>query len=220
MKKALEFGADIVECNIYSVFDDIVKKYNDDKHAVYKNNQEVMTAYIKDYHIKTVVWNKIYKKTLIDNILFEYKKYNEDEFFTYKALSNVNVLVHLDEYFYYYRQRNDSIMGSSFSLKNLDSLEAAVLRHEFIKANYGYLSFYTLNTTTLLCIFHYQNLLKNKSIDKDKRARNRIKKYRKRMKWSITDLKRVKFSMKIFVLISGFSLSFCAYIRNLLKIGE
>jgi len=82
------------------------------------------------------------------------------------------------------------------------------------------LSFYTLNTTTLLCIFHYQNLLKNKSIDKDKRARNRIKKYRKRMKWSITDLKRVKFSMKIFVLISGFSLSFCAYIRNLLKIGE
>ncbi len=220
LKEALLHNADIVECNIYNAFEDKTEKYNTDHYAIYNNNYDIMKAYIKDYNIKTVVWNKLYKKSLIKDIPFEFGKYNEDEFFTYQVLSRANFLIHIDNYYYYYRQRSGSIMGSSYSLKKLDSLEAALIRTNFIKVNYPDLYFYQLKYTTFLCIGHYQEILKNKNLDQDKKSRKLIEKYRKKLKWKISDLKKIKFSLRVFVVLSSISLNFCANLRNLFNLGE
>ena len=220
METAQKYSADIVECNVMYYYDNKnEEKYNDDQFAVYDNNASIMSAYIKDYNIKTVVWNKLYKRTIINDTCFEFGKYHEDEFFTYQILAKTNKLVHLDEYFYCYYQREGSIMGSSFSLKHLDSLEAALRRSEFIKTNYPNLYFYQLNYATLLCINHYQNLLKNKNIDKDGMAKRTVRKYRKILKWTSADKKRVDSKFRMYVNLSKISLGLCARLRNILKIG-
>ena len=216
---AIDKNADIVECNVYNAYDSYIEKYNTDQYDEYIDNYSIIEAYIKDYKIKTVVWNKIYKKELLNGIEFALGKYNEDEFFTYQVLAKARSYVHLEDYYYNYYQREGSIMGSSFSLKKLDSLEGAVNRAMYIKENYPNLYFYPLKTTTMLCIFLYQNLLKNKSIDKDKVGRNRVKKYRKMLKWSVSDLKRAGGSISVYVIISGVSLWLCASLRNLFRIG-
>lgn len=220
LETAQKYDADIVECNVMYKYDNKKdESYNDDEFAVYSDNYSIMSAYIKDYRIKTVVWNKLYKKTLLNKNPFEFGKYNEDEFFTYQILAKTNKLVHMDNYFYCYYQREGSIMGSSFSLKHLDSLEASVKRAEFIEKNYPDLYFYQLKYTTMLCINHYQNLLKNKGIDKSGLAKKTLRDYRKKLKWSSADKKRVDSKFRMYVNLSGLSLSICAKIRNVLKVG-
>lgn len=219
MEVARNKNADIVECNVYNAYDSYSEKYNVDPYNEYMDNYAIMKAYVKDYNIKTVVWNKVYKKELLNGIEFELGKYNEDEFFTYRVLAKANIYVHLENYYYYYYQRKGSIMGSDFSLKKLDSLEGAINRTMYIKENYPDLYFYQLKTTTMLCVFLYQSLLKNKNMDKEKIGKNKVKKYRKMLKWSIRDLKRAGGSISIYAILSGVSLWACASIRNLFRIG-
>ncbi len=212
--------ADIVECNVYSVYDNCIEKYNTDTYAIYNQNNLIMEAYIKYYHIKTVVWNKLYKTELIKNISFEFGKYNEDEFFTYRVLANANVLVHIDNYYYYYYQRVGSIMGSEYSIKALDSLEGSMQRAVFIKNNYPELYFYQLKTITFLCIDQYQRLLLNKNTDGYKFGKDKVKKYRKMLKWTIADLKRLDFKKAFFVILSSISMDICAKLRIFLGLGS
>lgn len=211
--------ADVVECNIIKVYDDHIENDNEDEYAVYTDNKAIMEAYIKYYRIKTVVWNKLYKRTIIEDIPFEVGKYNEDEFFTYKILSKAKVLVHINDYYYYYKQRHNSIMGEKFSLRKLDSLEGTVERALFIKEYYPDLYCFCLQNVTFKCIFSYQELLKNKELDRDRKARKKVKKYRKMFRWKLENLKGFPLDYKFYVLLSAISLEGCSRIRNLFNLG-
>lgn len=214
---AINNKADIVECNVNYDYNGRIEKYNDDKYAVYNDNYSVMEAYIKHYHIKTVVWNKLYERKLLNDIEFEFGKYNEDEFFTYKVLAKVSSYVHLDKYYYYYFQRSDSIMGSSFSLKQLDSVEGCMKRAEFIRQNYGDLYFYVLKNLTFQCIGNYQKLICDGINDVN--AKKILKKYRKQLCWNKCYLSNLKLKDKFYVVLSSISLSLCARVRIILKKG-
>lgn len=219
LDSAEQYGADIAECNIYSVKDNRTEEYYSNKFALYDNNYSIMQAYIKDYKIKTVVWNKLYKKDILKNILFEVGKYNEDEFFTYRVLSNSERLVHIDYCGYYYIQRGNSIMGENYSLKKLDSLEGFAKRASFVKDNYPDLYFFELNSVTFACINHYQTILKNKQVDNNKEGRKKIKAIKKQFKWDYNNFCKLNKKDKMYILLSVFSLGLCARIRNLLNKG-
>ncbi len=81
----------------------------------------------------TVCWNKLYFKRLFENIRFPIDRQHEDEFTSYKLLYKANLVANINEYLYYYLQRNDSIMGRGFSIKNLDVLDALKERMVFLK---------------------------------------------------------------------------------------
>lgn len=219
LDSAENYGADIAECNIYSVEDNKIKRYNNDKFAFYDDNYSIMQSYIKGYNIKTVVWNKLYKKEILDDIIFEVGKYNEDEFFTYRVLANAKRLVHIDFYGYYYLQRSNSIMGESYSLKKLDSLEGCSRRALFIKQNYPDLYFLELKSVTFSCINHCQKLLKNKQVDENRVGRKKVKAIKKQFKWNHDYFSKLNKKDKMYVLLSNLSLCLCARVRNLLNKG-
>lgn len=81
----------------------------------------------------TVAWNKLYKKELFQNIRYPLGRIHEDEFTTYLLLWKSEKTAVINQYLYYYLQRSDSIMGSGFSVKRLDGLEAFRERLEFLK---------------------------------------------------------------------------------------
>lgn len=212
-------NADISECNVYYAYGEELSAYNNDSAFFYENNKSVMEAYIRDYHIKTVVWNKLYSIDLLSSIRFEKGKLHEDEFFTYLVLSKVDRLAHINEYLYFYRQRSDSIMGQSqsFAIHNLDSIEGCSNRALYVKENYPDLYFYELRNMTNLCIGQYEMLLSSEKKDYYPHAKREIKKYKKLFKWDLNSFSRLTYKEKTKVFFSSISLAMYARFDLLLK---
>ena len=79
-----------------------------------------------------LVWNKLFKKSIFDEgIRFVEGKTAEDELISHHLLSKVKKAVIIPDILCFYRQRKGSITNSTFSKKNLDSIDALIDRVEF-----------------------------------------------------------------------------------------
>lgn len=137
---SLKYNADIVQGEYIEAYkeDDIIKN-NMNKEEIICNSDQMLESLYGDKYVKSVVvWNKIYKKDLFENIRFPKGKLNEDEFTTYKIFHKAKVIVDTDITVYYYRQREGSIMRSGFKKNRLDILEAFIERQEYFKINKMY----------------------------------------------------------------------------------
>lgn len=212
-------NADIAECNAYYLNNNNVIEYNTDVSAMYETNHSIMEAYLKDYLIKTVIWNKLYKKSIIKGTKFVPGKFIDDEFFSYKVLAKAKRLVHIDEYLYYYRQHADSIMGQSrkYSLKNLDALEGCATRALFVKEHYPDLYVYELLNMTNACISHYKMILQSDFVDTDNKAIRVVCAYKRQFSWDYCNFMKISFKDKLKVFLSSVSLEGYARLDLLLK---
>lgn len=82
-----------------------------------------------------VLWAKLYKKELFENIEFPEGKIHEDEATIHKILLNCKKLSFVDYPMYGYLKRDNSITTEKFSVKRLDALRVLRDRIEFVKAN-------------------------------------------------------------------------------------
>ena len=137
--ESLLSNSDIVECSI-------IETFSYDKYCVVDNyihnritflGDDCFIEFIKGVYFKQTVWNKLYTRKVINNILFEYGKIHEDEFWTYRIFSRAKTVSFLNFKGYYYFQRDGSIMKKPFSEKNLDGYEAKCIRLNFIETNYA-----------------------------------------------------------------------------------
>lgn len=80
--------------------------------------------------IVTVAWNKLYQRKFFDKYGLRYPegKIHEDMFLTPQVLYHAKKMVITNQKLYFYRQRENSIMNTAFSLKQLDGLEAILFR--------------------------------------------------------------------------------------------
>ena len=142
---AIANEADIVQGDYIKVYDENITVRNISENIMKYNSEKILNELYRDNSIKTVVvWNKIYKRELFNNIRFPKGKLHEDEFTTYKVLHKANLIIDTNAPIYYYRQREDSIMNSDFNIKRFDRLEALKDRKEyFIKNKLLELSFKT-----------------------------------------------------------------------------
>lgn len=86
---------------------------------------EAVESIVRDGDRKMITaWCKLYRKNLFDDLAFPKGRYHEDEFITYRLFYHANSIAVSEAKLYYYRQRNNSITGSYYSLKRLDKLEA------------------------------------------------------------------------------------------------
>lgn len=104
-------------------------------------DQDGMMEYLYRGAVTCVAWNKLYDITLFDKIRYPYKKIHEDQYTTYKIFCQTDKLFHVSECLYFYYQRGNSITGVSFSIKNLDILEALEQAMDYHK-EHGYVKYY------------------------------------------------------------------------------
>ena len=86
-----------------------------------------------EYEKYAVVWNKLYKSSLYNNIRFPEGKLHEDIYVTYRIYWLANKLCVTNQYLYYYLQRSNSLMGKRYDITRLDSLEAHKMKKDFFK---------------------------------------------------------------------------------------
>ena len=73
----------------------------------------------------SVLWNKLYRRTIFAQLRYPVGKLNEDFFVIPEICLNTQKAVVVPDVLYYYVQRGDSIMGKSRTLRHCDAAEAA-----------------------------------------------------------------------------------------------
>ena len=123
---ALNKQADVVVCDYVKVNEDEEIEIPEESRQVIDITEDNRLNYMlgETKIIFTVVWNKLYKRKLFQNIRFPEGKLHEDEFVTYKLLHSAGKVCYLKDAFYYYVQRTSSIMGEGINLKTLQRLDA------------------------------------------------------------------------------------------------
>ena len=149
--------SDIISCGVKWVDEDgdLLRLVSVDEHEML-NTHDSMQELLHDGKLKQHVWNKLYRRNVIENIPFEKGKYHEDVFWSYQVIGRAKKISVIADSFYNYVQRSDSIMGESYSPKRLDALDAMQLRCEYIKTHFPDLFDNSLQNYMGSCLYHLQ----------------------------------------------------------------
>lgn len=157
-------NSQIVECLALSTTEYIIDEKSIELDCIEKkefDGAECFTEFIKGNFFRQTVWNKLYKKEILEKLVFEVGKIHEDEFWTYQVFEKAKHVSLLNFKGYYYFQREDSIMGGKFSQKNMDGFEAKYNRLEFVKKNHRELLQIELINFLLTCMYFYSSILES-----------------------------------------------------------
>jgi|SRR5690625_760212 len=175
-----EFAADIVQSAFYYAYDDkllidqrYVKQGNE---PICLGNQALMQELVKNEKVKNFAWGKLYKTEIIQDIPFKKGVLFEDVFWAHQVMHKVGTYVILHQPFYYYYQRDDSIVAT-YSFKNLNMIKGLKERHRFIEKFYKDLTNESYKLILKTCFIHYQLLLIHKRKDKMGEHRKDIELY-------------------------------------------
>ena len=87
---------------------------------------------LKPYLKKVVVWNKLYKKSILDNIEFPVGKLHEDEYTTFKILYKAQKVISTNRILHGYMQTSNSIMRQEIKQKRIEhNLDAYAKSSDF-----------------------------------------------------------------------------------------
>lgn len=123
-------NADICICNFETFKEDEeanVIQYNFDEIEVKKlktDNEMIQYMFLEKYVDSILLWNKLYKRKLWDNVRIPEIRAYEDEAITYKVLESACKIVYVNAKLYYYMiRKKGSITSQDFSEKRLLRLD-------------------------------------------------------------------------------------------------
>lgn len=158
--KALEStGSDICECSVLRTGGESYPTAEETEPEVFET-VPAMEQLICDGKFHQHVWNKLYRREVIGEIRFPRGKTNEDEFWTYQVFGRANRVTRIDTVLYNYFQRPGSIMGTGYSLKRLDALEAKLQRQNYLEAHFPQLTAAARINLHVTCMYSGQMVLK------------------------------------------------------------
>ena len=128
---------------------------------------EVMKEIMLDDKVRNYSWEKLWKKELFKDITYPIGRKFEDLLTTPLILEKAEKIVVYDIPKYYYRQRNDSIMGKQCNKLRIEYIRAVCEMNKYLKEKYPEIEKYlnynivnmTLNTYNDIAIFAMYDLL-------------------------------------------------------------
>lgn len=212
-----ENNADIAECD-YVKFEDSQPEFTGGSNAIAVFDTEcALRELFLEHTFRYTSCNKLYRREVFSQLQFEVGKLHEDVFFTYQAFGTANLVVKLDAPLYGYRQRSGSIMGSAFSLRNLDSLEARYRQLLYIREHFPSLEGLAHQQFLGSCRYFGQLALRSQNQE----IQHQAIKYIVPIYFNEVHNLCYKPNLKecVWLILSRISFSFCCRIRNTLKIG-
>ena len=117
----IKYDADIVECGVSWIYDDKIINETTEEIVVCDNIQ-ALDYMLENKKFMAVPWNKIYIKSLFDDIEYPRGCIHEDLGTTYKLLYKAKKLVCIPEIRYNYIQIGSSISHLKFDKRHLDAI--------------------------------------------------------------------------------------------------
>lgn len=131
-------NCDLSICNIICIDSSGKKRvlFDSAESKVYYE-RDIMTVLCKpDIVCFITTVNRLYKQFIFNNLRFDIGKTNEDEFIAHKVFSQCSKIVVIEDFLYYYLQRDDSIMGSPLTVNRADGVEGIYKRLQFLRCYY------------------------------------------------------------------------------------
>lgn len=214
--KQFQDDVDIVECgycithNDNAEFDEESEGYRWESFGA----EEAVLENIKDRMFRQIIWNKMYRKSVVGDVRFPVRKNIDDEFWTYQVLRNARKVIYTNKVLYAYRQQENSVMHSLNAVRRFQALEAKLQRHEYICKYMPALKNESICNIWFTCLYQGQLLLINSNKDIWKELTEILKKYPIR-----NYLNSMSGKEKIWLSMADKSFYWTCYIRNLFKIG-
>ncbi|MDU1414396.1 MAG: glycosyltransferase family 2 protein [Clostridium sp.] len=96
---------------------------------------EAMKSMLSAKGFSNSVCNKLFKRELFKENPFPVGKLYEDEFVTYKIVDKANKIFSVNTSFYYYRVNENGITHKKFSERELDRIQASLIRIDYLNKN-------------------------------------------------------------------------------------
>ena len=206
---------DIVECEYIEFKENNKISYSLNESYKIFTKIEAFADHIAEKNFKQIIWNKVYRKKILEDIFFPENKRIDDEFWTYKVIAKSRNCIHCDSIMYGYRQHNNSIMHDINISKRIQTFEANVLRYNFVCHNIPELANEAC-ARLLLATLYYGQL----AIGANSQEGETVFKYveTENKKLDIPDYD-FKLSHKIWIKLSREHFRLVCKIRNFLKLG-
>ena len=124
------------------------------------DTRQALLELIRQRNIKQTIWNKLYRREIVQSIEFEVGKVFEDVYWSYRAIGNSTKISLISNVFYSYLFRENSITQTAYSEKNLDALDGLYNSCEYVKKLFPELFDEVLLAYMGYCLNHMQDALK------------------------------------------------------------
>jgi len=211
-------GSDICECGILRTEGACCPEPEETAPEVF-DTVAALEQLIRDGKFHQYVWNKLYRREVIGDISFPKGRMNEDDFWTYQIFGRAKRVAGIDAVLYNYFQRPGSIMGSKYTLKCLDQLDALQERQQYLEERYPQLA--PAGRVNMLWGVYYHGCMTLRFLTGEERGHafsvleDCLKKHRPRAE----ELKTMKVTHRFWAVVSGISLKAGCILRNILGIG-
>ena len=136
MQTAINNDADVVICDWVRIGEKGTEEKRQYKGDIRLPKEFALQDLAAD-HIQSYMWNKIFKRGILENSLSLTKtKMMEDYSCMHHIFAKANNFQYVAKSLYYYRYRPDSIMGAANILQRLQGYAIAQARHDFYQRNY------------------------------------------------------------------------------------
>ena len=186
---------------------------------VLEDKEYALDCLMSNQYLVPMVWNKLYKTEIIKDIDFPKGKNHEDEYWSWRVISNANKIVCLETPMYNYLQRSGSIMrGSNFN--PMFVLEAHCIRYEYITSHFPKLRDKCCINLLYICLFQAQRakLVLNKNQYKYyyKQIRKIVKEHKPRTEY----MKSLVLKRRVRISSIYYFFGMVCFVQNILGIGN
>ena len=211
--------SDIAACTVRMVWEDGSpdQLLTVQKNAVLDKNT-AQKELLSERLLKQPVWYKLYRRKLIADIPFEIGKQHEDVFWSYQAVGRAGRVSLIDYIGYNYFQRGGSIMGSGYSLKNLDAMEAYEKRYRYLAEFFPELEKRARVGIHNACIYHGQMVLKYLPKQGREKAIEYLNSVKQKYPIRASDYANRKTTHRLWLGLSRVSLQGVCRLKNLLGV--
>jgi glycosyltransferase involved in cell wall biosynthesis len=139
LNNLLYFNADISSCNFYRYFKNNNYKLNFETNRctnIFFNKDQAIKELLKNEKLTYSPVNKLYKKSLFNDLKFLENRIYEDLTISYQLIHKTNRIIYTSAPLYHYRFNPSSTLRKEFSVKKLDEYKAKKDMHSFYSTFY------------------------------------------------------------------------------------
>ena len=141
LSNLLKYDSEISFCRLNDVYNDEIIKDNTGNNPYLMNSEQAIKMILEAKIFSVTAVNKLYKKSLFDQIRFEKGKIAEDAFIMVDLLSRCEKIAATEAKKYYYMHRENSITTQKFTPKFLNVIEAYEKNAKIISEKYPNLKY-------------------------------------------------------------------------------
>jgi glycosyltransferase involved in cell wall biosynthesis len=188
------------------------------------NNHEAMRELFTGILYRFSLCNKLFKKTMFNNIQFPEGRIHEDLSTTYQLFGNSNKSIYINYIGYIYVKQQNSILTSRFSEKRLDAFIGWDEIMTYMLKNYPQLANNFVSSFAYGCIDNVYFIL-SQVVQKENKIKylDQIKKHVRKYYKEIINNNTLSFKSKLLITLISFNSSLILFsykIKNLFSIKE